>query len=202
MNNKGWVVTLAGLALAGAVASPAAAQDVGFYLGGSLGQAEASGLCSDLNILITGIPGGNGTLASCDEKDSGFKLFGGYRVNRNFAVEGSYFDYGSFRANGQTFGVPFRVSGDATAWGFAALGILPVGERFSLFGKAGLLMTDMTITGAGVGGAGTEDESDSGLHIGVGAMFNLTRNFGIRAEWERNDEAEIDMLSLGLQVRF
>ena len=198
MSKKRWTGACAGLVLACAASLPAAAQEVGYYLGGSLGQAEAKGTCSDINVLVTGI----GTVASCDQKDNGFKIFGGYRVNRNFAVEASYFDYGAFKANGQTFGVPFTLSADASAWGAAALGILPVSERFSMFGKVGLLMTDMSAAAAGVGGAFAEDSEDTGLHIGAGAMLNLTSNVAIRAEWERNDEAEIDMISVGIQVRF
>jgi opacity protein-like surface antigen len=54
------------------------------------------------------------------------------------------------------------------------------------------------------GGGVTVSESDdeTGLQFGVGVLFNITNNIGIRAEWERNDEAEIDMLSAGIQVRF
>jgi OOP family OmpA-OmpF porin len=189
----------AGLALACSTSVPALAQERGLYLGGGFGQAEVKGLCSDLNLLVTGV---GGTISSCDQKDSAFKLFGGYRFNRNFAIEGSYFDYGDVKVSGQTFGVPFTVSGDATAWGAAAVGILPLNERFSVFGKAGLLITDTSVAGSGIGGTGADDEQDTGLHIGVGAVFNVTRQFGIRAEWERNDEAEIDMLSIGVQVNF
>jgi OOP family OmpA-OmpF porin len=189
----------AGLALACCMSMPALAQERGAYFGGSLGQAEAKGTCSDLRLIVGSV---GGTVASCDQKDSAFKLFGGYRFNRNLAVEGSYFDYGDFKADGQTFGVPFTFSGDATAWGAAAVGILPLNERFSLFGKAGLLITDVSLAGAGAGGVAADDEQDTGLHIGIGAVFNVTRQFGIRAEWERNDEADIDMLSIGLQVSF
>src|SRR5688572_26874648 len=98
------------------------AQDGRFYLGGSFGQAEAEGICDDIRTLVTGI----GTVSSCDEKDSAWKLFGGYQINRNVAIEASYFDYGSITANGQTFGVPFSVNGDATAFGVAAVGMLPL----------------------------------------------------------------------------
>jgi opacity protein-like surface antigen len=38
--------------------------------------------------------------------------------------------------------------------------------------------------------------------FGVGAAFNFTRNFAIRAEWERLNDSEIDILSIGLQYRF
>jgi len=191
-------LAILGLATAMAFTGPAFAQDASFYLGGSIGQAEAEGVCDDLQTIVTGI----GTVSSCDEKDSGWKLFGGYQVNRHFAIEASYFDYGSISATGQTVGVPFRITGDATAFGLAAVGILPVANHFSLFGKLGLLRTEVDVTASGVGGAFTESDSETGLHVGIGLMFNLGRNFSIRAEWERNDEAEIDMMSLGVQFRF
>jgi OOP family OmpA-OmpF porin len=191
-------LTACALALTSAVPFAVLAQDARFYLGGSFGQAEAEGVCDDVRLLVTGI----GSVGACDEKDSAWKFFGGYQLNRNFALEASYFDYGSVSASGQTFGVPFSVSGDATAFGLAAVGILPLGSQFSLFGKLGLLSTEMDVAAAGIGGAFSESDSETGLHIGVGVMFDLGRNFSIRAEWERNDEAEIDMMSLGAQFRF
>jgi OmpA-OmpF porin, OOP family len=182
-----------------ALPSAGIAQDGQFYLGLGLGQAEANGVCDDVRSLISGV---SGTVSSCDEKDTAWKVFGGYQFNRHFALEASYFDYGSIAANGQTFGVPFRIAGDATAFGVAALGILPLGNQFSLFGKLGLLRTEIDLSASGVGGSSSESDSDTGLHLGVGAMFDIGRNFSIRAEWERNDEAEIDMISVGLRFRF
>jgi OmpA-OmpF porin, OOP family len=193
---QAWVTRIATCAFL-AMPSAVIAQDARFYVGASLGEAKAEGVCSDLGSLVTGI----GTLSSCDEKDSGWKFFGGYQFNRNFALEASYFDYGSVSASGQTFGVPFNVSGDATAFGIAAVGILPLGDRFSLFGKLGLLNTEIDVTAAGIGGAFSDSDSETGLHIGVGVMFDLGRNFSMRAEWERNDEGEIDMISIGVQFR-
>jgi OOP family OmpA-OmpF porin len=188
-----------GLTLAMLLASPALAQDGRLYIGASLGQAEAEGVCSEINSIITGI---GGTVSSCDEKDSAWKLFGGYQVNRHFALEASYFDYGSVSASGQTFGVPFRFGGEATAFGIAAVGILPLASQFSLFGKLGLLRTEFEVSASGVGGSASDSDSDTGLHIGVGAMFDIARNVSLRAEWERNDEAEVDMMSIGVQFRF
>jgi OOP family OmpA-OmpF porin len=121
-----------------------------------------------------------GSVSSCDEKDSAFKLFAGYRVNPNFALEASYIDYGEASARG----------------------IVPLGNRFSLFGKAGVLMSDIEGSSVGAFGPASASESETGLHIGVGAMFDISPTFAIRAEWERNDELETDMMSIGLQVRF
>lgn len=174
------------------------AQDGQFYVGIGLGQAEANGVCDDIRAIVAGL----GTVSSCDEKDTAWKLFGGYQFNRHFALEASYFDYGSISASGQTFGVPFRLTGDTSAFGVAGVGILPLGNQFSLFGKVGLLRTEIDVSASGVGGSRSESDSETGLHFGVGAMFDLGRNFSIRAEWERNDEAEIDMVSVGFRFRF
>jgi opacity protein-like surface antigen len=65
-----------------------------------------------------------------------------------------------------------------------------------------LLNTEIDVTAAGIGGAFSDSDRETGLDIGVGVIFDLGRNFSIRGEWERNDEAEIDMISIGVQFRF
>jgi OOP family OmpA-OmpF porin len=194
---QAWMTRIVACAVL-AVPSAVLAQDARFYIGGSFGQAEANGFCDDLQTIATGF----GSVSSCDEKDSAWKFFGGYQFNPNFAVEASYFDYGSVSASGQFLGTPISVSGDVSAFGIAALGILPLGNNFSLFGKLGLLRTEVDAAASVLGAAGSESEDETGLHFGVGVMFDLGRNFAIRAEWERNDEVEVDMMSIGIQVRF
>src|SRR4029453_14758447 len=46
----------------------------GFYVGASVGQATST----DCN------------LPSCDDKDTSYRVFGGYQFNRNLALEGGY----------------------------------------------------------------------------------------------------------------
>src|SRR5687767_5719521 len=118
-------VVAAGLLGASGVAT--AQTDGRMYAGVGFGQAELSGFCSLVNDTAASVAG---TVSSCDEKDTAFKFFLGYRVNPNFAIEGSYFSYGDASARGQSLGVPFSISADATAFGVAALGILPLGNRF------------------------------------------------------------------------
>lgn len=177
----------------------AQAQEGSLYVGGSFGQAETNDFCAAMRDVAASFPGTSVT--SCDEKDSAWKLFGGYQFNRNFALEASYFDYGNASASFSVLGTPLGINGDASAFGIAAVGILPLANQFSLFGKVGLLRTEVEISGSGGAFADTDSDSETGLHFGVGVMFNLGR-FSIRAEWERNDEAEIDMISLGAQIRF
>ena len=199
MNRIRMSAASAALALACAIPATAAAQDSGGYVGIGFGQTTINEFCSEVNSVIVFF---SGTPTGCDEKDTGFKIFGGYRVNRNFAIEGSYFNYGEATARGNFPLGPGTISGEATAFGVAAVGILPVSPQFSLFGKAGLLLTDIKAKATGAGGSATESDDETGLHFGVGAMFDFTRNLGLRLEWERNDEVDIDMLSIGLQVRF
>lgn len=191
------------LALAGAalVAIPAAAtaQDKGFYIGGSFGQSKLADVCDDLNALAASV---SGTISSCDDKDSAWKIFAGYRLNRNLAFEGTYIDFGELSATGASFGVPFSARADATAFGAAIVGIVPVSARFSFFGKFGLLVTEADVFSTGAGGTFSDSGSDTGLHFGVGATFDLTPAFAIRVEWEREDENEIDVTTIGAQFRF
>ena len=74
------LMAAAGLAMSQGALAQSKGQDTGWYVGGSIGQAEADGTC----------PAG----FTCDFKDTDWKIFGGYRINRNFAVEAFYADHG------------------------------------------------------------------------------------------------------------
>lgn len=190
---KGFIrAALAGAALA--VCVPAAfAQAQGAYVGGSIGQAEASGFCDP----VPGI-----AVTSCDEKDTGWKVFLGYRFNPNFAAELSYLNGGKFQGTATSGGLIGSVKSDVTAFGIAALGIIPVSAQLELFGKLGFVSgesdVDIVINGLRL----TEDDSGTELTYGLGAVYNITRNFGIRAEWENVDDADLSMLSIGIQYKF
>jgi len=46
-------------------------------------------------------------------------------------------------------------------------------------------------------------ESGADVSSGVGASYDFTKNFGIRAEWERFKPVDnIDLLSVGLVYKF
>jgi OmpA-OmpF porin, OOP family len=208
----------AAFALALAAAAPAAAQELGFYVGGSFGRSSVEIDSAELSSVLTEIGIAHGPIGT-DETDTGWKLYFGYRFHRHIAVEGGYADLGKFSASTRitTFrGVPvppqtlsFEIE-TSEVFHASALGILPIGDRFSLFGKLGFYSdkTKLTLTG----GAGSESESDrdEGFLFGVGVTFDLSRNFAIRGEWERfkdagsdeTSEGDIDLLTLGVMFRF
>ena len=187
------------VALAAVLAGPGAvlAQQTGnLYVGGSFGETKAKDWCD-----VSGAPGGV-TVPSCDNKGSFWKAFVGYQFHRNFAVEGTYLQTDDFSGSFTFGGATGTVSANAQAFGAAALGLLPVGERFTLFGKLGLLITDSK--GSGSIGATTvsvgDDETE--VHYGFGGVFSLSRNWGIRAEWETTEKSKLDSISVGVQYRF
>jgi OOP family OmpA-OmpF porin len=184
--NKG-VVAAAFAGVAMVFSAPVFSQaqvQTGWYVGGSVGQMEADGNC----------PSGY----SCDFKDTSWKVFGGYRLHRNFAAEVFYANWGEIKvASG-----PVSATGKLTSFGVAALGILPVGEQFELFGKLGIASSDQKVSASGPGVTISDSSSGSDTLFGLGASYNFTRNFALRAEWERLNDSEVNAVSIGLQYKF
>lgn len=187
---------------AGFIVRPAGAQEAGVYVGAAFGQAKHKDACEGADI-------------SCDEKDSAWKVFGGYQFNRYIAAELGYADLGQSKATGTVGPVTVDAAFEVTAWELVAVGSFPVMERLSLFGKFGLYRADVELSGSGRIGAGapipfSEDDSNNDITFGFGARFDLTRNIGVRAEWQRyksvggddTGEVDIDLISAALIWRF
>jgi OOP family OmpA-OmpF porin len=209
--------TLLRLAMTSAIVliPTAYAADSGLYLGLSAGQGTAKDLPSagefDAALASLGVTTSS---SSTDDSDFAFKLFGGYKVNKYFALEGSWTDLGeaTYSAN---IVAPVSASAnanwEASAFALSALGILPLGSQFELFGKVGLTLWDADLRVSAAGIEESADEDGSGAVYGIGANFNFTPNLAIRAEWERYDgigeddttgESDFDMWSAGLQYNF
>jgi OOP family OmpA-OmpF porin len=158
----------------------------GFYAGGGLGDTRYEDSESDFDI----------------SGKSAFKIFGGYQLNRNFALEGSFTDFGEtdkFRGGS-------IASRELEGMGLSAVGILPFSRKFEVFGKAGVLAWDSTTrarTESGTSSGVADDDTD--LSYGIGASYDLNEDFSLRGEWEvyQTDQIDdVDLFSLGAQYRF
>jgi OmpA-OmpF porin, OOP family len=167
------------------LASGGVLAQAGPYLGGALGQSKFKEWCD------TG--GSPVTLASCEDTDTSWRVLGGYRFNRYVGVEATYVDWGEVTASTNTA----RVSAKQNSYGLAAVGTLPLGERFELFGKAGFLNTEQETTSTRTV---TRDETE--LHYGLGVKYAFTRNWALRGEWENTDKLKVELLSIGVEYRF
>lgn len=205
-----------GLAVLAAIASPIAMaqHQVPVWYGGiNIGQAREH---FDHARMARGVlgPGFAVTGTTDDRTDTGYKLYGGYRFHRYFAVEGGYFNLGKFDFTATT--VPAgTLTGNIKVQGLNLdlVGILPISDRFSAFGRIGVANARTKDSFSGTGAAAafstSRSERDTNLKVGLGLQYDFTYNLGMRLEAERyriNDavsaRGNIDLISIGLVYRF
>jgi len=168
-------------------AGAAHAQSSNWYMGGSLGVTRFT--FADDSLPISGAA--NTLLNKDDESSTGGRVFGGYRFARNFAVEAGLTDFGSFAATRTLIPATGSAHAELKIVGLhgAAVGILPIDNKFELFGKAGLLFSSTQYTRSASGNVGltgdtTTYHGDASFLLGFGAEFHIDRNFGVRVEYE------------------
>jgi OmpA-OmpF porin, OOP family len=196
-----------------------------WYLGASLGQSviDAAPAEVEQGFLVDDAFVATGT--TLDKTDTGGKLFFGRRFNRFLAVEAGYVDLGkaSFDTTivgappGTTPAPPFAIHATATATGafLAGLAHLPVTDRFSIFGKAGLLRSEAKFTEqireTGATRVSRTERNTEPLY-GLGLQLQFTQLLGGRIEWERfknvgrgiggREGRDVDFLSAGVFLQF
>ncbi len=203
------LVTLAVLACSSAFA----AEPNGWYAGGNYGSTRGH---FDNPASITPFvgPGLAVTSVTEDDRDKGWKLYGGYRLSPNFALEGGYFDLGHFDYRYTTFPAgTFGGELHPRGLNLDVVGILPLGDRFSVFGRLGAAYIDSRTSynrsGAVAGITASTGERHLRPKIGVGAQYAITERLSVRAELERyriddpvRNRSRIDMASVGLVYYF
>ena len=212
------VLHLAGLAglgsLLAATALPAQAQEGGYYYGGiSLGQSKSRIDVDRINAGLLGA-GLTPTSMSTDESGTAWKLFGGYQINRNFALEAGYFNLGEFGFTSTTTPTG-TLNGRIKLQGvnLDLVGTLPLTERLSALGRVGVQYADARDTFSGSGAVTVlnpnPSKSDANYKFGAGLQYEVSRSFLVRGEAERyriNDavgnHGDVNMYSVSLVFPF
>jgi OOP family OmpA-OmpF porin len=155
------------------------------------------------------------TSSSLDDTATGWKLFGGYRFTRNWAVEAAYVDLGDVTSEttvkdgppgftAQDFVDtavkvhPYSVDG----FTLSGVGTWPVNKKFSLFAKLGIFKWDADIkvecVGCGFPVKAPDDESGTDWTAGAGAGYDFNDEFGMRLEFERyaTDRDDVNFFSV------
>ncbi|MDA8329294.1 MAG: OmpA family protein [Betaproteobacteria bacterium] len=198
-----------------AIISPyAVADDVGWYGGANVGESRAK--IDDGRIMNGLAASGYSTTSISNEGNStAFKIFGGYQFNPYFALEGGYFDLGQFGFAARTV-PPGILNGNIRLNGvnMDAVGILPITQKFSAFGRVGVDYAQAQDSFSGTGAVNvlsptTPSKWDTNYDFGAGLQYAVTESIDVRAEAERyriNDAVgnmgDIDVFSLGLIYRF
>jgi OmpA-OmpF porin, OOP family len=210
---RGLTVGLAALALGLGSTSAIAADQSEWYAGFGVGYTSFDVDDGDFDAVIKEATGLTATNTSHDDNDIGYKIFGGYRFHPYIAAEIGYVQLGTVSFDSTVAGG--HVSADLKSYGLtlAAVGILPVNDRFEAFGKLGgywnrsKAEADYTLGGVTAGASDATTNMD--LFLGIGATFYITQSVGIRAEWEwfsdvgdADVKGDVNMLSASVQFRW
>jgi opacity protein-like surface antigen len=236
MKNSPLMLLSMSLAFAGAAAAatpkkpPSYNQNrVGPYAVGMVGNTSYTGdqAASEdflLDFMTQGSPAQN-LQSSSDDTDLGYQVKFGYRFHRYFAAEFSLVQFGDLTTKasgdvdydnvGQFQPVTAKFKFHPNGFMLSALGILPVGEKFELFGRLGYLFSSVErevgirSEGETLFAGSFSDDAQEVLY-GVGLAFNLNQVYSLRAEYQFADKVgsseigteDLNFLSLGLQMRF
>lgn len=201
----------------GLVSMPAMAADPGFYAGVGIGQFNTE--IDDVSFVDDGESGS--VSLGFDDDDTGFKIFGGYQFLPWLGAELGYVDGGTAS---ESYSDPdlgdLKLEVDVSAITVAAVGTLPIGDMFELYGKLGMAFWEgdlgITVTGVlcdelqAIGESCSDSEDDDGedFYYGVGAGFNIGESFNVRIEYEvfeidpQDVDADANFLSLSGVYRF
>jgi OOP family OmpA-OmpF porin len=205
--------TVGALGLVGCAAmnSPfAMADDTSWYVGGNIGQSRSR---IDDAWITSHLPGS--VSISDNNHKTAFKLFGGYQFNKNFALEAGYFNLGKFGYTATTMPAG-TLTGNIKLQGLNidAVGIMPINDKFSAFGRLGLQYAqakdEFSSTGVvPVPANASPSKNATNYKAGVGVQYDFTQSLGMRAEAERyriddavGNKGDINMYSVGLIYRF
>lgn len=181
------------------------ANDKNQYAGFSYGQGKAN---TNVNAIT----------ASLDEKDNGYKIFGGYKFNKYFSTELFYTDLGSASLsgnNGDTFsyeGSTYQfiansasLTFDAKTIGLAGVASYPLHKYFEPFVKIGLHRYDLKATVSGTNFSASESDTGTDIVYGLGFNIPINESFDIKTEYEKYNLDEYNdtrFLSVGIAYKF
>jgi OOP family OmpA-OmpF porin len=207
------------------------ANRIGPYAGAIVGYSEFSGNQDEneqnlIDILTnTGNPF-QSMSSSTENTDVGYQALFGYRFHRYFAAELGLAQFGDLTSTAKTdmdFGdgagfVPASVTLTFTAGGpiLSAIGILPIGEKFELYGRLGYLFTSSErsltsrVNGESGGFGSAKGDSQNPVY-GLGFAYHINQVYSIRGEYQQLDQLgqenrtgaeDVTVMGLGLVVRF
>jgi opacity protein-like surface antigen len=204
------------------------ANRVGPYAGALIGMSSYTGDQSESESILEGefdgVPTQNLAI-NTDDKDVGYAAQFGYRFNRYFAAEFALVQFGDLKSTATasadvglggftpvTMNLNFRAGGPE----FAAVGILPLNDKFEVFARVGVLFAaserelGIKINGRTVSFGSSKGDSTEYV-LGAGAAWHVNQMFTLRAMYQKLDKVgdpnrtgteDLNCASLGLLVRF
>jgi OOP family OmpA-OmpF porin len=175
-----------------------AAQAENWYVLGAVGQSKFKEVdTSDLTAS-----------ESASSTDMAWKLQLGYRFNRYLAVEGGFHEFGKVSYDDSSSG-GFHSDFNAFAVNADAVGIWPLNDAFSLFGKVGLATSSSKLNGSGPGFRYSASYTNTGISYGVGANWDINSQWAARVEYQifnkvggGDNTTDINVWTVGVAYKF
>lgn len=125
-----------------------------------------------------GIAAGKNTVAADSSTtwvaSTATSVFGGYAFNERVAAEAAYTNLGTAETDPAS-----TVQGTGSLISLSAVGTLPLGRVFSLYGKVGVGQSKFEVASTSF------SESNTGVVYGLGGLFNIGQRAGIRVAYDK-----------------
>jgi OOP family OmpA-OmpF porin len=146
---------------------------------------------------------------SCDDSSTGLKVYGGYEVAPNIAVEVGYTNFGKTKASVGSV----SVEGKSTAISVVGAFRFPIAAEFTGVGRIGLASVNGKISGSsGSATVVSESKSKIALYSGLGLEYDIAKDIKAvaafdltKTEFEINgtkDSGTTYMFGAGVQAAF
>lgn len=142
---------------------------------------------------------------TCDKRGTGFKLFGGYKLTPNFAIEGGYLGFGKSEATA----VDETGTAEVDGFGVGAAFHHDLTPDWSLVGRLGLASMDVKVDGTILGSRRfSQSDSSTQLYGGVELGWRIQPNVTLGASYDfsrgelQNSKLDVQMLSVSMTVAF
>jgi len=177
-----------------ALTLPALAE--GFYVVGDVGESKVE------------FDAGNNY--SLSKTDTTYSLGVGFDINNFFAIEVAYRDLGTIKDDGDYYDqygdYSWSTKRDTTAIQASVVGKLPISNVFDVYGRLGFAKIDLDYKySEDTGYRESSSDSENKALFGVGASFNVTPEFAIRAEYNQYakiEDTKFSALTVGATYRF
>jgi hypothetical protein len=196
-------IGLALLLVTGLAYAPAEAQEddgAGFFVGGALGTVTSDVSKKSFTKAMTE-EGWDVSGVKLDDKETGFKVTGGYMFNKYVGIQGSFVDLGELKSEFTANVRPDEIGdlldegarqlpgrGRGFLWDF--VGNIPLSERVAIYGTVGMFFAEPKTTQKVIVGAEGESRrkgDDDDLAASIGVAFAATDSLTIRVGYERYD---------------
>jgi OOP family OmpA-OmpF porin len=181
------------LAVAGLMIGASASAQV--YVGATAGQSKWNDECK-------------GT-TKCDTTSTGYKVFGGYNIDKNFAVEASYFSLGKISAAANVGQINAKAEVKGSGFEIAGVAKHNFTEEFGGFAKLGLARVKADANSVVPGLASfSQDTTSTQPVLGLGVTYKVSKDIALRGEFETrraklgNDKETVNNFSVGVQYSF